>query len=150
MKSVRNLISPGPYFYAFGLNTVRYFVSLHIQFECGKIRTRKIPNTDTFYAVWGHVYLLLWYIPTLNIYRKTISTQWKRSGETRIISMPKVACITWTLQLVYREFLYVFEKDCFDILVLWKFLYFFAQTCLKELPLFIWAKMFSPWNCRIL
>ena len=26
-------------------------VSLRIQFECGKIRTRTAPNTDTFYAV---------------------------------------------------------------------------------------------------
>ena len=31
----------GPYFPAFGLNTKRYFVSLRIQSECGKIRTRK-------------------------------------------------------------------------------------------------------------
>ena len=31
----------GPYFPAFGLNTVRYFVSLHIQSKCGKVRTRK-------------------------------------------------------------------------------------------------------------
>ena len=39
------------YFLAFGLNTERYLVSLHIQSECGKIRTRKTPNMDTFYAV---------------------------------------------------------------------------------------------------
>ena len=31
----------GPYFPAFGLNTGRYFVSLHIQSESGKVRTRK-------------------------------------------------------------------------------------------------------------
>ena len=37
----------GPYFSAFGLNTERYFVSLRIQSECGKIRTRK-------YSVFGH------------------------------------------------------------------------------------------------
>ena len=30
-----------PYFPAFRLNTERYFVSLRIQSECGKIRTRK-------------------------------------------------------------------------------------------------------------
>ena len=36
-----------PYFPAFGLNTERYFVSLHIQPECGKIRTRKN-------SVFGH------------------------------------------------------------------------------------------------
>ena len=37
----------GPYFPAFGLNTERYFVSLRIQFECGKILTRKN-------SVFGH------------------------------------------------------------------------------------------------
>ena len=31
---------------------IRYFVSLRIQSECGKIRTRITPNTDTFYAVF--------------------------------------------------------------------------------------------------
>ena len=41
----------GPYFPAFGLNTKRYGVSLRIQSECGKIRTRITLSTDTFYAV---------------------------------------------------------------------------------------------------
>ena len=36
------------HFSAFGLNTERYGVSLHIQSECGKILTEKTPNTDTF------------------------------------------------------------------------------------------------------
>ena len=39
------------YFPPFGLNTERYGVSLCIQSECGKIRTRNTPNTDTFHAV---------------------------------------------------------------------------------------------------
>ena len=30
-----------PYFLAFGLNTEKYEISLHIQSECGKIRTTK-------------------------------------------------------------------------------------------------------------
>ena len=38
----------GPYFPVFGLNTERYFVSLRIQSECGKIRTRKN-------SVFGHI-----------------------------------------------------------------------------------------------
>ena len=38
-------------FPVFGLNTGRYEVSLDIQFECRKIRTKKSPNTDTFHAV---------------------------------------------------------------------------------------------------
>ena len=37
----------GPYFPAFGLNMNRYEVSLRIQYECGKIRTRKN-------SVFGH------------------------------------------------------------------------------------------------
>ena len=37
----------GPHFPAFGLNTERYFVFLHIQSKCGKIQTRITPNTDT-------------------------------------------------------------------------------------------------------
>ena len=50
-KSVRIWIYSGPDFPAFGLNTKRYFLSLHIQSKCGKIRTRITPNTDTFHAV---------------------------------------------------------------------------------------------------
>ena len=45
MHRVKNVLIrsySGPYFPAFGLNT---------QSECGKIRTRITPNTDTFYAV---------------------------------------------------------------------------------------------------
>ena len=41
----------GPYFPAFRLNTERYSVSLGVPSECGKIRTKKTPNTNTFYAV---------------------------------------------------------------------------------------------------
>ena len=39
------------FFSTFGLNTGRYLGSLCIQSECGKIRTRKSSNTDTFHAV---------------------------------------------------------------------------------------------------
>ena len=51
MKSVRIRSSSGLYFPAFGLNTERYGVSLHIQSECEKIQTTKTLNTDTFHAV---------------------------------------------------------------------------------------------------
>ena len=52
MKNVVRIRSfYGPYFHAFGLNTERHGVSLRIQSECGKIRTRKTPNMNTFYAV---------------------------------------------------------------------------------------------------
>ena len=52
VKPVRIQIYSGPYFPAFGLNTEGYGVSLHILSECGKIRTRITPNTDTFHAVF--------------------------------------------------------------------------------------------------
>ena len=51
VKSVRTRSYSGPHFPAFGLNTKRYEVSLCIQSKCGKMWTRIIPNTDTFYAV---------------------------------------------------------------------------------------------------
>ena len=41
----------GSYFPAFGLNTERYGVSLCIQSKCGKVRTGKTANTNTFHAV---------------------------------------------------------------------------------------------------
>ena len=47
-KSVRILSFSGPYFSAFRVNTEIISVN---QSECGKIRTRKTPNTDTFYVV---------------------------------------------------------------------------------------------------
>ena len=50
MKSVCVRSFSGRYFLEFGLNTERYGLSLRIQCECGKIRTRKTPNADTFHA----------------------------------------------------------------------------------------------------
>ena len=51
VKSVHIRSYSGPYFPAFGLNTEKYSVSLRIQCESGKIRTKISLNTDTFYAV---------------------------------------------------------------------------------------------------
>ena len=51
VKSARIQSYSGPNFPAFGLNTERYFISLRIHFECGKMWTRITPNTDTFCAV---------------------------------------------------------------------------------------------------
>ena len=51
VKSIRIRSYSGPYFPAFGLNTHRYGVSLRIQSECGKMRTRITSNTDSFYAL---------------------------------------------------------------------------------------------------
>ena len=52
VKIVRIRSFSGPYFPAFGLNTKVYSVILIIHSECGKIRSRKTPNTDTFDAVF--------------------------------------------------------------------------------------------------
>ena len=51
VKSVRIRSYSGPHFLAFRLNTKRWSLSLQIQSECGKMRTRIAQNTDTFYAV---------------------------------------------------------------------------------------------------
>ena len=51
VKTVHIRSYSGSYFPTFGLNTERYEASLRIQPECGKIRTRITPNTDTFQAV---------------------------------------------------------------------------------------------------
>ena len=51
VKSVRIRSFSGLYFPTFRLNGDRYSVSLRIQSECEKIRTRKTPNTDTFHVV---------------------------------------------------------------------------------------------------
>ena len=41
----------GSFSLLFGLNTERYELYFHIQSECGKIRTRITPKTDTFHAM---------------------------------------------------------------------------------------------------
>ena len=51
LKIVRILSFFGPYFLTFGVHIERYRVSLRIQSEYGKIRTRKTPNTNNFHAV---------------------------------------------------------------------------------------------------
>ena len=51
MKSASIQSFSGPYFPAFWQDAERYSVSLRIQSKCGKIRSRKTPNTDTFCAV---------------------------------------------------------------------------------------------------
>ena len=53
MKSVHIRSFSSPYFPSFGLKTERYGVSVRIKSECGKIRTGKTPNTDTFHTVEG-------------------------------------------------------------------------------------------------
>ena len=50
VKSIRIRSYSGPHFSVGGLKTERYFVSLRIQSEYEKMRTRITPNMDTFYA----------------------------------------------------------------------------------------------------
>ena len=51
IKCVRIGRYSGPFFPQFGLNAERCGVSLRIQSECGKVRTRKAPNMYTFHAI---------------------------------------------------------------------------------------------------
>ena len=51
VKSLRIRSYSGLHFPACEWNTKRYGVSLCIQSECGKMRTRMTPNKDTFHAV---------------------------------------------------------------------------------------------------
>ena len=53
VKSVRIRSHSGPQFPAFGLNTEKYSVSLHILSKCGKKRTGIILNADAFLAVYN-------------------------------------------------------------------------------------------------
>ena len=55
IKSVRIWSYSGPHFPAFELNVERWGVSVRILSECGEIRTRITPNTDTFHA--EHVFV---------------------------------------------------------------------------------------------
>ena len=50
-KSVHIQSYSVPHFPIFGLNTERYRISLRIQYECGKIRSRITPNTANFQAL---------------------------------------------------------------------------------------------------
>ena len=51
VKSVRIRSYSDLHFLTFGLNTEKYSISLRIQSECGKMRTRITPNKETFHAV---------------------------------------------------------------------------------------------------
>ena len=55
VKSVRIWGYFSLHFPAFGLNTERCGVSLHIQSECEKMKTRITPNMDTFHTVYVYI-----------------------------------------------------------------------------------------------
>ena len=62
----------GPDFRAFGLNAERYSISFCIHFKCGKMRTKIIPSTDTFYAVI-HLYICVYAYTCIYIYANNIN-----------------------------------------------------------------------------
>ena len=66
LKSVHIWSYSGPPFLSFVLNTERYSVSLRIESEYGKMRTRITLNRDTFYAVNVFQNLVMGKIPYLN------------------------------------------------------------------------------------
>ena len=70
VKSVRSRNFSSPLFPAFGLYKERYSLSLRIQPKCGKIRTRKTPNKNAFYAVM--LLLLNIKCPADSVFRKLL------------------------------------------------------------------------------
>ena len=65
LKSSRIWSYSGPHFPVFGLNTERFGVSVRIQSECGKIRTRITPNMDTFHV--GSVFSLNFEVKLISV-----------------------------------------------------------------------------------
>ena len=73
VKGVRIRSFSGPHFPAFGLNTDICRVNIHIQSECGKIRTKKTPNMEPFCRVFIafktiHVVKLLYVFKSFNFH----------------------------------------------------------------------------------
>ena len=67
LENVRIWSYSRPHFSAFGLNMETYGVILRIDFKCGKMWTRKTPNTDTFFPYLRWTYLLrLMFVRTSN------------------------------------------------------------------------------------
>ena len=103
MKLVRIQSFSGLYFSAFRLNERFYPADLRIQSECGKIRTRKAPNTDNFYAVWlpygGNIDLKL--------------------VKHVVIPASSVAMtFVWTIKAFFRAITSPFVKDTMTIIAL--------------------------------
>ena len=93
VKSVRIRNFSSPLFPAFGMHKERYSLSLRIQPKCGKIRTRKTPNKNAFYAVM----LLLLNIKCLedSVFRKLLTRNfWEtyRNFCSKQIVATKIKC----------------------------------------------------------
>ena len=93
----------GPHFPAFGLNTERCGVSLHIQSECGKTQSRITPNTDNFPAA-GYIFNPVKWIKQ-NHPVKWNKNKVKKSSKTRYYQK--------TLILAFAQFLNAITKVLF-------------------------------------
>ena len=103
MKIVRIRSFSGPHFPTFGLNTEQSCVFLRIQSTCGKIQTRRTPNTDIFHAV------------EIKIFFKTLA---KPIGYNPI--KVEVCIISEILEKFF----------CLNFLFLRKYLYYLTFLCL--------------------
>ena len=91
----------------FGRNTGISSVNFCIQLKCGKINTRKTPNTDTFYATSRHFFDNFW---CLMIYHKVHSGFVELNNSGRLSPRKTAAAwlVSWMLVNVlvfYRYFL---------------------------------------------
>ena len=110
LKSVRIRSFSGPYFPAFGLDTDRYSVSLHNQSDSGKIRTRKTPNIDTFYAM--RLIALIKSLSLLPIRQECIYVSSKRKNillkmininPSKFVNSLKMEYLRCYMQLIYNR-----------------------------------------------
>ena len=101
VNSVSNRSFSSPYFPAFVLNTKRYSVSLRVHSECGKTRTRKTPNTNTFHAVNVFDFIHDW---------KNIQTINKRKTQDNYIITQKQFNVIWILYYSSWIFFYFVTK----------------------------------------
>ena len=109
VKSVRIRRYSGPHFPTFGLNTERYPVSLRIQAECGKVRTRI--TTDTFHAV--STLLLSYFLELISSYSASILQQYSLG-----YSKP---CQTSKMERFAKTFM---AKNSIFLEILWFFWWF--------------------------
>ena len=107
------------HFPAFELNTKRYSVSLRIQSECGKIRTRKTPNTDTLHVVvirWNQGFFLkvkIFLKRRYGISEKVENFIRQSNSETFKICMGKVFSFFQNLSTWYTFWRYWHCKRCY-------------------------------------
>ena len=87
-----------------GLNTERYPVSLRIQSECEKMRTRITPNTDTFYGATIPDFFLESIIATLVFY-------FFKSSQKPLKNLAK--CLKWSFRLADWLDFYCYQKQYF-------------------------------------